>query len=374
MTTSEVRAAGGDAETEPRIVGSRSRWHAVKPGNISLVYMYVAGFILFTAWVPHLWLSGVAQKSILNISFAVPAILAVGLMVPLLAGVFDLSISGTMDLSSVVLASLMIYSHVPAWLAILIVVAIGMLVGAINGILVAVVGIDSFIATLASSAILEALAVSLSGNIQVTGFKSGFAKFGSGDLIGGVQYQVLYVAVIALVIWYATEHTSPGRYLQATGENEDAARLSGIPTKRYIFISLMVSGLIAAFAGCVETAVIGAGESNLGDPYLLTAFAAAFLGATQFKQRFNVLGTLAGVWVLASGVEGVTLALHSYAWLNQLFFGAALIVAVGLGRVIEINNRRIAIRRRRVVLDQDLPGTVRVAERGAAAGGSPPPD
>jgi ribose transport system permease protein len=148
------------------------------------------------------------------------------------------------------------------------------------------------------------------------------------------------------VIWYVVEHTSAGRYLQATGENQDAARLSGIRTRRYIFISLVVSSTVAAFAGVVETSVIGAGESNLGDPYLLTAFAAAFLGATQFKQRFNVWGTVAGVWVLASGVEGVTLALKSYAWLNSLFFGVALIVAVGIGRVVELNNRRIVVRRR----------------------------
>ncbi|MST31531.1 hypothetical protein GHK86_02145, partial [Acidimicrobiaceae bacterium USS-CC1] len=352
MTTSEVRVeAAGPARRRRSGGGAARRLHSLRPSNISLVYMYAAGFILFTAWVPHLWLSGTTQKTILNISFAVPAMLAVGLMVPLLAGVFDLSISGTMDLSSVVLASLMIYSHFPAWVAILVVLGISVVVGAVNGFLVAVVGIDSFITTLASSAILEALAVSFSGNIQVTGFKAAFANFGSGNLVGGIQYQVLYVAVIAVVVWYVVEHTAAGRYLQATGENEDAARLSGVPTKRYIFTSLIVSAVIAAFAGCVETAVIGGGESNVGDPYLLTAFAAAFLGATQFKQRFNVLGTVAGVWVLASGVEGVTVALKSYAWLNQLFFGSALIVAVGIGRVIELNNGRIAVRRRRASAD-----------------------
>jgi ribose transport system permease protein len=325
---------------------ARRRTETLRIGNISLVYMYIAGFILFSVWIPHLWLDGVTQKSILNISFAVPAILSVGLMVPLLAGVFDLSIGGTMDVSSVVLASLMIYSHVPTWLAIVLVLALGLLIGILNGLLVAFVGVDSFIATLGTSSVLMALAVALSGNIQITGFAGSFANFGGGNVAGGVQYQVLYLAIIAIIVWYVVEHTSAGRYLQATGENRDAARLSGISTKKYIFVSLAVSGVVAAFAGVVETSVIGAGESNLGDPYLLTAFAAAFLGATQFKQRFNVWGTVAGVWVLASGVEGVTLALKSYAWLNSLFFGVALIVAVGIGRVVEINNGRVAVRRR----------------------------
>ena len=347
MTTSEVdQTAAAAPAPDPARVPRRRRSSPLRVGNISLVYMYIAGFVLFSAWVPHLWLNGVTQKSILNITFAVPAILSVGLMVPLLAGVFDLSIGGTMDVSSVVLASLMIYSHVPEWLAILVVLGLGGLIGVVNGILVALVGVDSFIATLGTSSVLMALAVAFSGNIQITGFSSGFANFGGGDVVGGVQYQVLYLAIIAVVIWYVVEHTSAGRYLQATGENQDAARLSGVRTRRYIFVSLVISSVVAAFAGVVETSVIGAGESNLGDPYLLTAVAAAFLGATQFKQRFNVWGTVAGVWVLASGVEGVTLALKSYAWLNSLFFGVALIVAVGIGRVVEINNRRIVVRRR----------------------------
>jgi ribose transport system permease protein len=347
LTTSELEQVPALTGEETRPARRGRRWtDSLRIGNISLVYMYIAGFVLFSFWIPHLWLDGVTQKSVLNISFAVPAILAVGLMVPLLAGVFDLSIGGTMDVSSVVLASLMIYSHVSTWLAILITLALGALIGVVNGLLVAVLGVDSFIATLGTSSVLSALAVALSGNIQITGFASNFSNFSTGVIGAGVQYQVLYLAVIVIVVWYVVEHTSAGRYLQATGENQDAARLSGVRTRRYIFVSLVVSAVVAAFAGVVETAVIGAGESNLGDPYLLTAFAAAFLGATQFKQRFNVWGTVAGVWALASGVEGVTLALKSYAWLNSLFFGVALIVAVGIGRVVEINNGRIAVRRR----------------------------
>jgi ribose transport system permease protein len=314
--------------------------------NISLVYMYAAGFLLFSLWVPHLWLDGITQRSVLNISFAVPAILAIGLLVPLLAGVFDLSIGGTMDVASVFIGWLMIYHHVNEGLAIVLVVLMGAVVGLVNALLVAVVGVDSFIATLGTSSVLSAIAVWLSGGIQITGFATSFSSFGSGTMFSGVQYQVLYLAIIAVIAWYAIEHTPAGRYLQATGENQDAARLAGIRTRRYIFTSLIVSAVVAAFAGVVETSVVGAGESTLGDPYLLTAFAAAFLGATQFKGRFNVWGTVFGVWALASGVEGVTLAVGSYAWLNSLFFGLALIIAVGLGRMVQINNGRVAVRRR----------------------------
>lgn len=325
--------------------------------NISLVYMYAAGFLLFSLWIPHLWLDGVTQRSILNISFAVPALLAIGLLIPLLAGVFDLSIGGTMDAASVMIGWLLIYHHVPEWLGIVLTLLLGALIGVINALLVAVLGVDSFIATLGTSSILTAFAVWLSGGIQITGFAPSFSSFGSGTLFDGVQLQVLYLAIVVLIAWYAIEHTPTGRFLQATGENQDAARLAGIRTRRYIFTSLIISGVMAAFAGVIETSVVGAGESSLGDPYLLTAFAAAFLGATQFKGRFNVWGTVFGVWVLASGVEGVTLALGSYAWLNSLFFGVALIFAVGIGRMVQINNGRVAVRRRATAQINDVAAT-----------------
>jgi ribose transport system permease protein len=332
---------------------------AVSPGNISLVYLYVLGFVLFAIYIPDLWLNSVTQLTVLNVAFAVPAMLAVGLLLPLLAGVFDLSIGATMSAASVTVSTLMVHDHWSAWAAIVVVLAGAAVVGACNGVLVAVVGIDSFIATLGTSSIIGAYAIWRSNNVQVTGLPPGFQQFGTRNLGGGVQLQVLYLAALSLIVWYLVEHTAAGRHLQATGENRDAARLSGIPVRRYIVVSLVCSATVAAFAGIVDTCLVGAGQANLGDPFLLSGFAAAFLGATQFKRRFNVVGTLVAVWALSSGVEGVTLAFSSYAWMNSLFFGLALIVAVGLGRVIELNNGRVAISRRRAVtaLAEQGPGT-----------------
>ena len=122
--------------------------------------------------------------------------------------------------------------------------------------------------------------------------------------------------------------------------------LAGVRTDRYAFGSLMVSALVAGLAGIVQTASIGAGNANVGGPFLLSAFAAAFLGSTQFKGRFNVWGTVAAVWVLSSLVKGVELGLQSYRWLNDLFFGVALIVAVGMSIMIDRHRARLAARRR----------------------------
>jgi len=114
------------------------------------------------------------------------------------------------------------------------------------------------------------------------------------------------------------------------------------------FGALVAGAFIAGVAGIVQTASISAGNANVGDPFLLTAFAAAFLGSTQFRGRFNVWGTVLAVWTLLSLVKGVELALQSYRWLNEFFFGSALIAAVGMSKIFERRAaRRAAAQRQR---------------------------
>lgn len=334
MDTAVVGPTGGALRTR--------RWaRSIGPANLSIVYIYVIGFVLFTVVTPDLWLSPVTHQSVLNISFAIPGIVALALILPLLGGVFDLSIAGTISLSTITVAVLVSRQgwSVPA--AIAAALAVSCVAGVVNGILVVTIGINSFIATLGSNAVLLAIAEWLSGGIQVTGFPDGFNDLATGEVVPGVQVKVVYLAVLAVLLWYVVEHTPFGRYLQATGDNVEATKLAGVRTARYTFISLVCSAAIAGVAGVVQTANVGAGSATAGSAFLLPAFAAAYLGATQFKGRFNVWGTLAAIWVLASGIQGVTLAVGSYSWLNNAFFGTALIIAVGLSRLLE----RLRLRR-----------------------------
>lgn len=330
---SDGTVGAADGRQSPR---SALGWaHNLGPSRISIVYLYAAGFILFSVWIPSTWLSSVTPLSVLNISFALPAMAALAVLVPLTAGAFDLSISGTMSAAAITTTCLMVNDHWSMWSAIAVGMLAAVVAGVVNGFLVVVVRINSFIATLATNAVLGAYAEWRSGGVQITGFSNSFTELSARNIGGGVQIMVLYVAVIAVVVWYATEHTPAGRYLQATGDNPAAARLAGVRTGRYVFISLIVSALIAGAAGIIDASTIGAGSATLGEPFLLPAFAAAFLGSTQFKMRFNVWGTLAAIWVLASGVQGVTLAVGSFTWLNDFFFGVALIVAVGSSSSLE---------------------------------------
>jgi ribose transport system permease protein len=320
----------------------------LSPENASVLYIYVVGFIIFAIWVPDLWLSFETHRSILNISFPIPALVAVGLVLPLLAGAFDLSIAGVMGAAAITSSWLVVEHGWSVPLAVVAALVVAVVAGVINGVLVVKVGMNSFIATLGTGAVLGAYAEWRSGGVQITGLPDSFKDLARTEIAFGVQAKVLYLVVAALVVWYVVEHTPIGRYLQATGDNADAARLAGVQTSRYAFGALVAGAFVAGVAGVVQTAAVGAGNANIGDPFLLTAFAAAFLGSTQFRGRFNVWGTVLAVWTLLSLVKGVELGLQSYRWLNELFFGTALIGAVGMSKIFQRRaTRRSAAQRQR---------------------------
>jgi ribose transport system permease protein len=294
---------------------------------ISGVYVFAVFIVIFSLWLPDTFPTTTNWKNIAS-SQAVTAIVSLGLLLPLAAGVFDLSIGATLGTASVLSAWMMKHGVDPA-LAIFLTLGAGILIGSINGTLVAVFKIDSFIATLGMSSVLTAVILGVSNSRQIIGLPDGFQNLTSAQPLG-IPIQVYYLAVIAIFLWYLLEHTPFGRYLFAIGGAREAARLAGVRTNAYVFLSLVGCSTVAALAGLIVTANIGAASPDLGPSYLLPAFAAAFLGATQFKSgRFNVPGTLLATYLLATGVTGLQLAGAS-EWVTSLFNGLALIIAVGL--------------------------------------------
>jgi ribose transport system permease protein len=146
--------------------------------------------------------------------------------------------------------------------------------------------------------------------------------------------------VLALLLWFVLEHTPVGRYLFATGGNQQAARLSGVRTDGVIWGSLIASGAIAGLAGVVLSMRSGIFTSSIGPGYLFPAIAAVFLGASQFQQRPNVWGTLIAYFALAFGIQGLALSSSSGAvWSQPLFEGVALIIAVAITTVPALRRR-----------------------------------
>ncbi|HEY1689791.1 MAG TPA: ABC transporter permease [Solirubrobacteraceae bacterium] len=301
--------------------------------KIGAVYVLAAIIVLFSVWKPELFPTTATVKSVLNEN-SIAALAALALIVPLATGVYDLSIGYVMALCSVLLAALIVEHHVAIPIAIAIALSMSLVVGLVNAFFVVIVGIDSFIVTLGTGSLLQAVNLLISNDETVTNaqMNTQLGKVATTELIG-LQIPVFVVIGVVLLLWWLLERTVTGRRLYATGFNEEAARLAGVRTRRLRFGGLMISAVVAALAGLMLTAQIGAGDPDIGPAYLLDAFAAAFLGATQIRSgRFNAVGTVIAVLVLGTGTAGLTL-IGAQAWALNMYTGVVLLIALALTKL-----------------------------------------
>lgn len=296
--------------------------------RVSALYVLVALVVLFSIWVPDTFLTTTTLKTLLA-QQAITAMVAIGLVLPLAAGVFDLSIGMVLGVGAIVCAWMVGKHDNGVAISVAAALGVGLTVGVINGLLVTKARINSFIATLGISACLTAVVTWVSGEQLIIGLPESFQAISTTE-IAGIVLPVFYLFALAVVLWFVLEHTPTGRRIYATGGGLDAARLAGVRTTRVIFGAFVTCALIASLAGVLQTASLGTGDPSIGPGYLLPAFAAAFLGSTQVRPgRFNVWGTVLAVYVLATGVKGLQLAGAPF-WLPDLFNGVALLLAVGL--------------------------------------------
>jgi ribose transport system permease protein len=304
---------------------------------------------LFSLWVPDRFPQLATAKQILNAN-ALTAMAALSITIPLATRVFDLSFAFTMSLSGIVAAHFVAVG-LPLPVAVLLGLLVALGIGLINAVVVVVMRIDSFIATLATGSLIQSLITMATGDTAILDIKlaGGFSKIGQTD-VGGLTLPVLYAILVTVGIWYLLEHTATGRRLYATGFNPDAAKLAGVRIERLRFMSLVASGGLAGATGVVLASTLGSGSPSAGTPYLLPAFAAAFLGATQLKHgRFNAWGTIIAVMLLGTGTTGLALA-DAPQWAANMFVGVVLIASLavtGVQRRATTGARRFAWARRR---------------------------
>ena len=312
--------------------------------NASAVYLFVLLFVVFAVWEPSTFLTVQTWRSLLE-NQAISAMVAIGLIVPLSAGVVDLAVGSEVGLGAILVAWLLSHQNMPIPAAIAVTLLAGAAVGLVVTALIVRARIGSFIATLAVSSILLAVIDWVSGSQQILNLGTGFQAIATDKLLG-VTYPVYILAVIAITVWYFLERTALGRRIHATGGNVEAARLAGVRTSQMILVSTVACGMITALAGVLASSQLATGDPTISTSYLLPAFAAAFLGSTQFQQgRFNVAGTLVAVAVLAVGVQGLQLA-GAPIWLPDLFDGVALLLAVGFAQMQRAPATRTAAIRR----------------------------
>lgn len=298
--------------------------------KIGGVYVLAAIVVYFSITVPETFPEWDTVRQILN-GNAIAAMAALALVVPLSAGVFDISVAYTMSLSGVITAYTVVHTSLPLAAAVLIGLLAAVGVGVLNGIVVVVMRIDSLIGTLATGSLVQALITMVTHDTSITnGQLAGSFSAIAQHSISGLTLPIFYAIVIALVVWHVHEHTATGRRLYAIGFNRDAAKLAGINTARLQFLCLVVGALVAGITGIVLASSIGAGSPTAGTPYLLSAFAAVFLGATQLKHgRFNAWGTIIAILLLGTGITGLGLA-GAAAYAQSMFTGIVLIAALAV--------------------------------------------
>ncbi len=302
----------------------------------ALVIAFIAVFVFFSVWpkTSDTFLTSANIKNVLG-NQAVIGILAIAIIFPLVCGEFDFSVGSAAGLTQVLCAGFMARLGMPLALAVLIPIAIGAFIGLSNGNTVARIGVNSLIVTLGVASVLAGIVTWYTkGASIITNISPTLVNLGSGDWLG-IPRTVYFLAVVAAFAYYLLEHTPYGRYLQSIGSNRDAARLVGLPVERLVLISFVLSGALAGVAGVLLVARNGGASPQVGTVFdTLQALSAAYLGATAIKPgRFNVVGTIVAIFFLAFSVTGLQLA-GVAGWINDVFNGAALFLAVLLSTVV----------------------------------------
>lgn len=296
--------------------------------RFSGLYLWALFIVVFAIWTPDTFLTTSTLHSVAA-QQAVTGMVALAVLIPLAAACYDLSVGATANLAGILAIVLMNNHHWAVVPAIAAAIVLAFAIGCVNALVVVKLRVNSFIATLGMGSILAATQVIVSSNAQPLPPTSQAWNNFTQTTVFGFQIVVLYLLILAFVLWWLTAHTPVGRYLYAIGGNTEAARLSGVRIERYTALSLITSATIAGVAGVMFSSLNGP-SLNFGGTLLLPAFAAVFLGSTQLiPGRFNVWGTLLAIYVLATGVQGLQLV-SGASWLNDMFNGVALIIAVAL--------------------------------------------
>jgi ribose transport system permease protein len=299
--------------------------------------------LVFSLLLPDSFPTAINARSILS-DKGIIALLSLAVMVPMIAGRIDLTVGFGIVMWHILAITLQVQYGFPWPLACLAVVLCAGGAGVINGILVEIAQIDSFIATLGTGTILYALALWHTEGRQVIGeLPDGFIAI-NGLSILGMPMPAVYALLLAVALWVVTERMPLGRHLYAIGSNEKAAALNGIPVRAHVIGVFAASGVLVGFTGCVLASKLQIGQANVGLDYLLPALVGTFLGSTTIRPgRVNAWGTIVGVLILGIGISGIQ-QLGGAFFIEPLFNGLTLLASIALAGFAQ--RRRTVVTRR----------------------------
>jgi ribose transport system permease protein len=310
-----------------------------EPERFALIGVWAVLIVAFSLIVPQTFPTAANVSNMLS-SQVVLLILAIGLLYPLRAGDYDLSVASTLNLATVVVAVLNVQQGWGIWAAALAAIVAALLVGLINGWIVTVFDINPFIVTLGMGTVVQGLIYLLSDSSTISGVDRTLSDAVLTQPFLGIPVGFFYALALVAVAWYVFDHTAFGQRLLFVGQSHDVARLNGVNVPRLRWRSLIISAGIAGLAGVVYAGTTASADPVSGASFLLPAFAACFLGSTVLRiGRFNPLGTLIAVYFLVTGITGLQL-LGAQQYVQQLFYGGALVIAVILSKLVRSRGER----------------------------------
>jgi ribose/xylose/arabinose/galactoside ABC-type transport system permease subunit len=299
-----------------------------------LPVMLAAAVIIFASMEPRFLTTLNGTNIARQLSFLV--IVTAAQMLVLLTAEIDMSVSSNIALTSVVSSWVMVQGSGGAGSVVLGVAAglgVGILIGLVNGVIVAQFRVPSFIVTLGSGAAAFGIGLTISSGSPIGGLPSSFTRVLGGTDIGLLPLSFVIAAAVLLLLYVLLNWTTLGRYLYSVGGGEDASRLMGVPVMRSKVLAFVLCGLLTSLAAVLLTARVSSGEPNLGSEFLMLSIAAAVLGGTSFFGGEGRVGMVAvGALFLVVLSNGMNLIRVS-SYTQQIVIGTLLVVAVIIDRL-----------------------------------------
>jgi ribose transport system permease protein len=304
-----------------------------RPLNLQALGIVAAAVVIFIGF-------GILNPNFLTVnnlrdvavSACVNALIGIGLTFVIVTGGIDLSVGSIASFVGIVSANLMVNAGVAPVAGLLAGLVLGFAAGALNGVLITLLKLPPFIATLGTMSVYQGLAYVTTNGTPVYNVPASFV-FLLNSYIGGVPIIVVIVIVVAILAWLLLRRTVFGQNVIATGGSEETAWLSGIRVNRVKLLVYGISGVLAALAGMVVVARISAAQSEAGSPYLLTAIAAAVIGgANLMGGEGRIGGTLVGALILGALTNGLVL-LNVPSFYEQIVTGVVVVVAVSVDQI-----------------------------------------
>ncbi len=295
--------------------------------NFGTLIGYIILLIAFTILAPGRFMTVSNMIGILR-QIAMLGTISIGLTFVMITKRSDLSIGYSTSFLGIFVAALMVNAGMNIWVAALLTIILGALIGLINGTIISYLGVPDFIGSLGVGYVVAGINQAYTKGHPVSNLPESFGIFGSQRLFDVLPNAVVIMIIVLLVSYVILRHTRLGRYIYAVGDNEEATLMSGINTKKTVVWSYVFCGIACAVTAIMLTSRLGSAHPQAAEDYLLNAIAAVWLGSTAFKDgEPNLAGTVLGALIIGTMANGLTIMNVSYYY-QDIATGLIILLAV----------------------------------------------